>query len=336
MKFLIAKEQRNKKGNKNYRQRRWAEAAVSFMMIMGIVLLVAACGSTDTPDTTGTVNNGTTPAATSIDDTPTAALGTTPPATANGATPTVAPPATPGSTGNGTTPTTVPGAPPPTPIATAAPTTQPTTAPTTQPTTAPPTGNTVTVWIQTTDSCKQALSGATFSVNGPGINTVTPATSGGVPLSLPGGVVGQCPIQQGTCNFPTGCTSINLNLPASGTATYTITVARTAPGYGSNLSYAICTGGSDCRHGPEVATVNISSSGAVSATVLNPYPDGTTVTWPTNKAAYSGTINDPIMFHEFGIGNGSITCDGDHDADDYLTGTLGAHCDSDQDQTPGH
>jgi len=191
---------------------------------------------------------------------------------------------------------------------------------------------TVTVWIQVTDSCQQALSGATFTVAGPGTHVTTGATNGGIPVSLPvrgGG----CPIQHGTCvKFGTGCTTVVFHVPSTGVATYTITVAKTAPGHGSNLRYATCNGGSDCRHGPEVATVKLSSNGAVAATVLNHYPDGTTVTWPGGKGVYNGSQGNPIMFHEFGIGNGSIQCDGDHDADDFLTGTPGAHCDSEGDQ----
>ena len=194
------------------------------------------------------------------------------------------------------------------------------------------TNNKVTVWIQVTDSCKQALPGATFTVKGPGISTTTAPTSGTIHQTLPGAITGQCPIQQGTCvNFPSGCTSTTLNVPTSGSATYQIIVAKTAPGFGSDLRFAICDGGSDCPHGPEIATVKVQASGAVSATVFNPYPNGRTVVWPTNKAAYSGSRSDPVLFHEYGIGDGSLQCDGDHDADDYLTGTRNGFCNSDHD-----
>lgn len=199
----------------------------------------------------------------------------------------------------------------------------------------------VTVWIQVTDSCKHALPGATFTVTGPSVNTTTPPTSGtGGPKGLSSN---QCPIQHGKCkNFSTGCTYSVLNVPASGTAIYTITVAQTAPGrkqtgnddYGANWTYGICNGGSACSQ-PEVATVQVTSSGNVSATVLNTYPDSTTVTWPTTGKDFSGTQSDPVMFHEFGISKTSgkaNQCDGDHDADDYLTGTPGKHCDSDNDK----
>jgi hypothetical protein len=82
-----------------------------------------------------------------------------------------------------------------------------------------------------------------------------------------------------------------------------------------------------------VATVLVSSGGSVSATVLNIYPDGVLDPWPTNKSAYSGTQSDPVLFHEFGIAAQSTAnnqCDGDYDADDYLTGGRGVHCDSDK------
>jgi hypothetical protein len=201
----------------------------------------------------------------------------------------------------------------------------------------------VIVWIQVTDSCKRALPGATFTVSGPGINTTTLPTAGTEPSGLHSQ---QCPIQQGRCHrFSTGCTFTILIVPASGFYTYTITVAQTAPGrkqtgkaaYGDNWTYAICNGGSACSN-PEVATVQVSSSGKVYATVLNTYPDGTTVTWPTTEKAYRGTQADPIMFHEFGVSKASgpmNQCDGDHDADDYLTGIPGQHCDSDGDKTSG-
>jgi hypothetical protein len=82
-----------------------------------------------------------------------------------------------------------------------------------------------------------------------------------------------------------------------------------------------------------VATVQVGSGGSVSATTLNIYPDGVSVTYPTNKSAYSGAKSDPIMFHEFGIAAKSTAttqCDGDFDNDDFLTGTRGSHCDSDK------
>jgi hypothetical protein len=196
---------------------------------------------------------------------------------------------------------------------------------------------TVTVWIQVTDSCKQALAGGTFRVNGPGItNVITKPSSGTALQSLKSK---KCPVQHGTCvKFATGCTTATLNVPASGIATYTITIQQPAPGrqqtknpdYGENWTYAVCQGGSDCSK-REVATVHVTTSGAVSATVLNTYPNGDTITWPAPRGTFQGTQRDPIMFHEFGISRFSgpkNQCDGDHDADDYMTGSPGSHCKS--------
>ena len=196
---------------------------------------------------------------------------------------------------------------------------------------------TVTVWIQVTDSCKQALSGGTFMVTGPGItNATTRSTNGTTPQSLHSN---GCPIQHGTCaNFSTGCTTAVLPIPASGLSTYTITIQQPAPGrkqtgnaaYGANWTFAVCQGGSDCSQ-RETATVRVLPSGKVITTVRNTYPDGTVITWPAPHGTYQGTQRDPIMFHEFGISQFSgpdNQCDGDHDADDYLTGSPGSHCQS--------
>jgi hypothetical protein len=197
--------------------------------------------------------------------------------------------------------------------------------------------STVTVWIQVTDSCKQTLPGGTFRVNGPGMSNVITRPTGG--NTLQGMKSGSCPIQHGTCMSSSGgCTTALLPRPASGSATYTITIQEPAPGrkqtgnaaYGANWTYAVCQGGSDCSK-REVATVYVAASGAVSATVLNTYPDGSTITWPAPRGTFQGTQPDPVMFHEFGISQSSgpaNQCDGDHDADDYLTGSPGSHCKS--------
>jgi hypothetical protein len=194
---------------------------------------------------------------------------------------------------------------------------------------------TVTVWIQVTDSCKHALSGGTFTITGPGIaSTTTRPTNGTTPQLLRSN---SCPIQHGTCaSFSTGCTTAVLPIPASGLATYSIAIQEPAPGrkqtgnaaYGANWTYAVCQGGSDCSR-RESATVRVLSSGRVIATTSNTYPDGTVITWPAPGGTYQGTQSDPIMFHEFGISQFSgpaNQCDGDHNADDYLTGSPGQHC----------
>ncbi len=183
-----------------------------------------------------------------------------------------------------------------------------------------------TIWLQVTDSCRQELSGASFAVVGNGVNELTAPTSGSLARTQSiSGAAKQCPVPQGSCvNNASGCVSVSL--PTF--ATYMVTVVKTPPGRGANLRYAVCQGGSVCPRGPEVATVHIAPGGTVSATTLNYYPDGTSVTY----GPFTGTISNPILFHLFGIGNGSVQCDGDHDADDFLTGTPGKHCDSDHDK----
>jgi len=186
---------------------------------------------------------------------------------------------------------------------------------------APARSRTVTVWIQATDSCMEALPGAAFVVNGPGIvNRLSGTTPGTLPVGVPGYVHGQCPVSHGSCGNSTGCVIVTLNVPASGTSVYTIApriIADTAdknylPGdiailtpkqylgkgaYSRNYSYSKCEGGSDCPRGGEVATVRVSSNGSVSATTQNINPDGfRDAPW----GPYTGAQSNPVMFHFFG------------------------------------
>jgi hypothetical protein len=203
---------------------------------------------------------------------------------------------------------------------------------------------TVTIWMQTVDSCALALSGATLTVSGPGINTTTAPTTGTIPKTLPAYKATphsqrHCPENQGTCvNFSTGCTSTVLNVPATGTAQYTITVNKLPPGHGMNVSYAPCEGGPACHHDAsgqpikEIAYVTVASNSAVQAWVRNTEPDGYLDRWP-NTGFLTAKLDSPILFHFFGVGataHGRFTCDSDSDADDYMTGSSKwAHCDND-------
>jgi hypothetical protein len=285
--------------------------------MIAVVALVAACGTDgtslgNTTAATPTTTSGTTPIA--LETTPTAM---------NGATPTAAPAGTPATTS--TTPTApvsgsipVTSRPGPTTPTMPANTTGP--IPTAAPAPAT-TGKTVTIWIQATDSCMEAIPGAQFIVNGPGVaNRITGMTPGTLPVGVPGYVSGQCPINRGSCvNSLTGCVTAVLDVPTSGTATYMITpktvsvvgylsgIAMLVPkqylgqgGYSRNYSYVQCEGGSDCPHGPETATVHISSNGSVSATTQNVNPDGfVDAPWPST-GTFTGAKSDPVMFHLFG------------------------------------
>jgi hypothetical protein len=183
-----------------------------------------------------------------------------------------------------------------------------------------------TFWIQVMDSCEQALPGAYFvyHVNGAAINAGP--TRGTEPVAVAHSAT--CPVQRGHCfgSSTTGCLAFNIPISASGTATYIIRETKAPSGY------MYCTGGSVCPGGPETITVHINAAGVMSATVFNTYPDRTTVTWPTKGDPYRGTPSDPAVLHNYGIGN--ISCDGDHDADDHLTGGWNPHCDSDGDMRP--
>jgi hypothetical protein len=178
------------------------------------------------------------------------------------------------------------------------------------------------VWIQTMDSCKQALGGAAYVVSGSGasITVTTPSGPGGSVAAAAG-----CPLQQGNCTGAAhGC--VSFTAPAPGT--YTIRTTVTPPPNATNPEgYAPCEGGSACRS--EEATLIVGSGGSVSATVAAVYPDGSTVTWPST-GSYSGSASNPIVFHDFGLAApGSAhnaQCDGDGDADDHLTGSPSGHC----------
>jgi hypothetical protein len=178
------------------------------------------------------------------------------------------------------------------------------------------------VWIQTMDSCKQALGGAAYVISGSGgsITVTTPSGAGGSVAAT-----ATCPLQQGNCSAGgKGC--VSFAVPAAGT--YTIRTTVTPPPNVTNPEgYAPCEGGSACRS--EEATLTVSPGGAVSATVSAVYPDGTTFTWPST-GSYSGSASDPIVFHDFGLAAPgqahNAQCDGDGDADDHLTGSPSGHC----------
>jgi hypothetical protein len=215
---------------------------------------------------------------------------------------------------------------------------------------APPQINsrTVTVWIQTIDSCAQALSGATFTASGSNFNATTKPTAGNEPKILPSyketpKAQRHCPENQGTCtnDFSTGCTYVVLNVPTVGTAQYTITVNKLPPGHGSNVSFAPCEGGPACHNDAadhpikETAYVTVNANSNVQAWVQNTEPDGTQDRWPAT-GFFAATQANPIPFHFFGVSataHGKFTCDNDGDADDYMTGTSKwSHCDNDDDK----
>jgi len=181
------------------------------------------------------------------------------------------------------------------------------------------TGTTTSITIQSMDSCKQALDGAGYLLTGNNVGsglTVTSTGSGRHSVSS-----GSCPVPRGSCSGGgTGCLTIT-GVPVPGS--YRIHAVTTPPANSSNPEgYAPCEGGSACRS--EEAVVTVLAGGGVQAQVNDVYPDGSLRTFPGSGATYAGTASDPIVFHLFGLGSGS--CDGDHDADDHLTGSPSSRC----------
>jgi hypothetical protein len=189
-----------------------------------------------------------------------------------------------------------------------------------------------TVYLQTMDSCHQALGSAQYQIveiGGSGVNTVT------TPASTPSTVnsAGGCPLQQGNClTITAGCVHFDGLAPG----TYQVHQISTVPPSGSNSAgYAPCTGGSACQS--QTVNFTVGSDGSVQGTVTNVSPDGQKVTYPQplahgGAAAYAGTPGDPLVTHNFGLappGSDSkapIECDADADSDDWLTGTPSSHC----------
>ena len=190
------------------------------------------------------------------------------------------------------------------------------------------TGPTAAVTIQTMDSCKSALGGARYVLTGGGVS-ITATTPSHLPQTVSSGT---CALQQGNCaTFTTGCAQFP-GVPYPGTYTFTETVTP-PPNMSNPEGYAPCNGGSACRS--ETGTLTIGAGGTISATVLNVYPDNTTVTYPiasrhSGLTSYAGTAADPIVTHDFGLAppgyNGASQCDGDSDADDHSTGSPSSHC----------
>ncbi|HEX3605709.1 MAG TPA: hypothetical protein VH134_07280 [Candidatus Dormibacteraeota bacterium] len=184
-----------------------------------------------------------------------------------------------------------------------------------------------TIWVQTMDSCKQALGGGGYVLTGGGatLHADSPAATKARVSSTT-----QCPLQQGDCRAAGGIGCVSFTGVAPGT--YTLREVRTPAADTSNPEgYAPCEGGSACRS--EVGAVTVAADGRVTATVTNVYPDGVSVTWPSSggrrgHTAYAATQNDPVVFHDFGLAppGRSGQCDGDSDADDHLTGSPSGHC----------
>lgn len=189
--------------------------------------------------------------------------------------------------------------------------------------TASPMETMVTFWVQTMDSCKQAIPGAFYELTGNGLDIAEGPTPGTKPRAVGKGA---CALPRGNCvTVPTGCLAWDIPVPETGSETYSITETMAPNGY------VFCTGGSVCSV-PETVSVMIDATASVTATVTNVYPNGQLIVWPTTDAPYTGQATDPAVAHNSKVGTGN--CDGDADADDHTTGSEGfsPRCDNDQDR----
>jgi len=180
---------------------------------------------------------------------------------------------------------------------------------------------TTSISVQTVDSCKRAIGGAQYQIlNSSRTFTEIVKTPAAAGKSLGSG--GTCPFQRGNCStLTTGCVQFT-NIPDGDT--YAIHQTSLPPADSTASSgYTACLGGSACQQETEAVTVD--SSGSVTASTTNVYPDGSTVVWPTS-GTYAGSAPDPIVVHDQALG--SLSCDAEGDADDQNPGTStpGAHC----------
>jgi hypothetical protein len=150
---------------------------------------------------------------------------------------------------------------------------------------------TTVFWLQTMDSCRQAIPGAHFRLEGHGLSIDKGPTSGSEPLTINHG--GDCPNQRGNCDVSdqTGCVSWDVPVPSSGSKTYQI-VELSAP-----KGYTPCIMFPECKDGPVTVTLTINSHGDISATAHDVSPDGKAAVWPSTGKPYTGSKTDPAVVH---------------------------------------
>ncbi|HLZ59818.1 MAG TPA: hypothetical protein VKR06_22955 [Ktedonosporobacter sp.] len=148
----------------------------------------------------------------------------------------------------------------------------------------------VTFWLQTLDSCRQAISGARFLLEGNGLSLVQESAPTVKPRTVQQDT--DCPEEHGNCEaVSVGCMAWHIALPESGQRTYQIMELQ-APG-----GYIPCLGVDSCVAGPAFVTLTLTSKGSVRATTHNSYQNGTVVTLPSSGAPYTGTESNPIVVH---------------------------------------
>jgi hypothetical protein len=152
---------------------------------------------------------------------------------------------------------------------------------------------TTVFWLQTMDSCKQAIPGASFRLRGNGLSIDKGPTSGSQLRTIHS--KSTCPDQRGDCAVSvhqTGCVSWDVPVPTSGSMTYQI-IELAAP-----KGYVLCIMFPVCKNGPVTVSLTIDSRGVISATVHDTNQNGKPVIWPKTGMPYTGSATDPAVVHD--------------------------------------
>ncbi|HLZ56665.1 MAG TPA: choice-of-anchor P family protein, partial [Ktedonosporobacter sp.] len=169
--------------------------------------------------------------------------------------------------------------------------------------------NSVRVWEETLDSCREAIPGAILELTGNGLDVIRAPEPGLKPVTV--SKIGPCPISHGSCvRTLTGCDSWLLPIPAFGTATYSIS-ERQAP-----RGYEPCTDAIGCSRGSEYIRLIVDARGTVQGITFNPsgVREKMFVAFSTDDglASAAGIVvftakqNDPALIYDSQI----ISCNG--------------------------
>lgn len=157
-------------------------------------------------------------------------------------------------------------------------------------------GKTTVFWLQTMDSCKQAIPGASFRLRGNGLSIDKGPTSGSKLRTIH--PKSTCPDQRGDCAVSvhqTGCVSWDVPVPTSGSMTYQIIELAAPKGYVPCIMLPVCT------NGPVTVTLTIDCRGVISATAHDTNQNGKPAIWPKTGMPYTGSATNPAVVHDSSI-----------------------------------
>jgi hypothetical protein len=154
-----------------------------------------------------------------------------------------------------------------------------------------------TLWIQKMDSCSETLGGAQLElVDSTGAVISGPATSAAGKMHSfphPNG----CPVQGGSCTVTnSGCLTLDVPVPGSGTATFQIIETKAPSGFVDCIK-----GDHQCTS--QVGTVIVASDGTMQVTFTVSFTNGRSETLPSNdpntgSAFWLGTKADPALYFD--------------------------------------